>query len=154
MQIYTVCFFGHRDLHDLRKTDESLIPLLRELLRTKPFVVFLVGRNGGFDEYISSVIKRIQKEVGKENSELTLVLPYKVADIEYYNEYYDSVIIPDCVAKSHPKSAITLRNRWMAEQSELVIVNVERDKGGAYTAMRYAQKHNKKIVNLCTQKLK
>jgi hypothetical protein len=37
----------------------------------------------------------------------------------------------------------------MLEQSDLVIVNVEHSKGGAYTAMKYAEKNNKKIINLC-----
>ena len=36
----------------------------------------------------------------------------------------------------------------MVEQSDLVIVNVERNKGGAFTAMKYAEKQHKKIINL------
>ena len=77
------------------------------------------------------------------------MLPYHVADIEYYHKYYDSIIIPECVSGVYPKSAITARNRWIVEESELVIVNVERNNGGAYTAMKYAEKLNKKIINLC-----
>lgn len=36
----------------------------------------------------------------------------------------------------------------MIEQSDLVIVHVKHNKGGAYTAMKYAQKMNKKTINL------
>ena len=151
MQIYTVCFFGHRELYDLQKTEEKLTPIVRKPIRTQPYVVFFVGRNGEFDRCVASVIKRVQKETGGDNSELTLVLPYPVADIEYYQKYYDGIIIPECVSGVYPKSAITARNRWMVEQSELVIVNVERNNGGAYTAMKYAEKLNKKIINLCSK---
>ena len=149
MDIYTVSFFGHRKLYDLHRIDEQLVPILKELIRSKQYVSFIIGRNGEFDEYTASVIKRVQKQVGKYNNEMTLVLPYTVADIEFYEKYYDSIIIPESVYRAHPKSAIALKNRWMVEQSDLVIVNVERDKGGAYTAMKYAQKLNKKIINLC-----
>lgn len=151
MNIYTVSFFGHRELYDLRRIDEQLAPILKELIRTKPYVAFLIGRNGEFDEYAASVIKRVQKEVGKDNNDITLVLPYTVADLEFYEKYYDSIIIPESVDGAHPKSAITLKNRWVVEQSDLVIVNVERNKGGAYTAMKYAQKLNKKIINLASK---
>ena len=148
MDVFTVALFGHRDIDDLRLLEEKLAPLIKELLRTKEYVAFLIGRNGEFDEFAASVIKRIQKEVGLESSDITLVLPYAVADIEYYEKYYDSIVIPDAVANIHPKRAITVKNRWMVESSDTVIVYVQRAQGGAYTAMRYAQKIGKEVVNL------
>ena len=148
MNIFTVSLFGHREIEDLRKLDNALAPIIKELIQTKSYLTFLIGRNGEFDEYAASVIKTVQKEVGKENSEIILVLPYTVAGMEYYEKYYDSIIIPESLHGSHPKSAITLKNRWMVEQSELVIAFVEHKKGGAYTATRYAEKINKSIINL------
>ena len=151
MQIYTVSFFGHREIQNHREIDERLEPILKELIRSKPFVSFLIGRSGEFDEYAASIIKRVQKAVGKESCELSLVLPYPVADLEYYEKYYDNVILPDAVCGAHPKSAIGRRNRWAVEQSDLVIVNVGHAKGGAYTAMKYAERLQKKIINLCDE---
>ena len=150
MTVFTVSLFGHREIDDLRRLENKLTPIIKELIQTKAFVAFLIGRNGEFDEYVASVIKRIQKAVGKENSDITLVLPYKVADLAYYERYYDSVVIPESVYGAHPKLAITLKNRWMVEQSDLVIVHVEREKGGAYTAMKYAEKLDKEVIDLCT----
>ena len=150
MDIYTVSFFGHRKLYDLHRIDEQLVPILKELIRAKQYVSFIIGRNGEFDEYTASVIKRVQKEVGKYNNEMTLVLPYTVADIEFYEKYYDNVLIPESVYGVHPKSAIQLRNQWMIEQSDFVIVYVERENGGAHTAMKYAEKLSKRIINLYT----
>lgn len=150
MNLFRVSLFGHRGIEDLLKLDKMLAPVIRELIQTRPYVSFLIGRNGEFDEYAASVIKRLQKEHGKENNDITLVLPYSVADIEYYENYYDSIIIPDDMHGVHPKAAITLRNKWMIEHSELVLLYVHSSRGGAYTAMRYAQKLNKKIVNIYT----
>ena len=151
MDIFTVSLFGHREIADLQRLDDQLAPIIKELIQKNSYVSFLIGRNGRFDEYAASVIKRAQKETGKENSEVALVLPYTVADIDYYSKYYDSIIIPESVHGAHPKSAITLKNRWMIEQSNLVIVYVERNKGGAHAAMQYARKLNKNIVNLCAK---
>ena len=148
MKMLTVSLFGHRQVDDLRRLEERLYPILKNLIGATEYINFLIGRNGEFDEHIASVIKRVQKEIGQENSTVTLVLPYTVADLEYYEKYYDDIIIPDEVYGAHPKSAITLRNQWMIEHSDLVIVYVARDRGGAFAAMNYAKKMNKGIINL------
>lgn len=152
MDTLNISLFGHRKIDDLRLLDDKLMPLVHELIQMNPYVSFFIGRNGEFDEYAASVIKRVQKISGKENSEITLVLPYATADMKYYEEYYDSVIIPESLYGVHPKSAITMKNRWMIDHSDVVIVNVERNCGGAYTAMKYAEKLQKKLINLCEDK--
>ena len=148
MDFFTVSLFGHREIADLRGLERMLLPLIKELIQTKTYVTFMISRNGEFDEYSASVIKAAQKALGKENNDITLVLPYKVAALEYYEDYYDSIIIPDSVFGAHPKRAITLKNRWMVEQSDFVIVYVERKCGGAYEAMKYAERLNKNVINL------
>ena len=114
----------------------------------KEFVEIYVGRNGEFDIYAASIVKRVQKTMGVSNNEFTCVLPYKVKNIEYYEQYFDNVIIPECVEKLHPKSAIGRRNKWLVDICDLVVCYVERESGGAYRAMKYAQKSNKKVINL------
>ena len=148
MNAFVVSLFGHREIIDLYRLEERLIKVVKELIQTKPYVVFLVGRNGEFDEYAASIIKRTSRKVKKENNEITLVLPYTVSDIEYYEIYYNNVVIPERLCGAHHKAAITLRNRWMVEQSDLLICYVERENGGAYSALKYAQKLGKQIVNL------
>ena len=69
-------------------------------------------------------------------------------DMEYYEAYYNNVMIPECIGRTHPKGAITKRNRWMVEACDLFICYVEREDGGAYTAMKYAKKLEKKVINL------
>ena len=70
-------------------------------------------------------------------------------EIDDYGKYYDSVIIPESVEGVFPKSALVLKNRWMIERSDLVIVYVKRENGGAYTAMKYAERMQKRVINLC-----
>ena len=153
MDVFCVSLFGHREIENLRELDKLLASAVSELIRTKEYVSFLIGRNGEFDEYAASVIKRVQKELGKDNSDITLILPYKVASLEYYEKYYDSIVIPDTMYGVYPKSAITLKNRWMVEASDFVITYVRRNSGGAYTAMKYAEKLGKEILNLCASEI-
>lgn len=148
MQQYTVCFFGHRKLQDIKKIDDSMPRIIENLIYTKPFVEFLIGRNGEFDEYVASLIKSAQKKTAKQNSSLTLVLPYTVANISYFELYYDDIIIPDNSQNAHHKRAITIRNQWMIQRSDLVIVNVDHPSGGAYSALKYAKQLNKNLINI------
>jgi len=145
---FTVALFGHREVPDLSLLESKLVPIITELIRTNPYTVFMIGRNGEFDEYTASVIKRLQREYGKENSEITLILPYEVANIDCYEKYYDGIVIPESVCGAHFKSAITLRNRWMVEKADLILGYVERDRGGAYAAIKYAEKLGKRVINL------
>ena len=148
MNAYKICLFGHRDFCGHRILDTKLFELIKSIIQEKRFVEIYVGRNGEFDIYASSIIKRAQKHVGEHNSELICVLPYYNKDIEFYSEYYDCVMIPESVEKVHPKRAITERNRWMAEICDLVICYVEEANGGAHSAMQHARKLNKEIINL------
>ena len=148
MNFFTVSLFGHRKIENVRLLDERLSHIIKTLIQTKPYVTFLIGRNGEFDEYAASVIKQAQRELGTENNDLMLVLPYTVADLPYYEQYYDYITIPESIGCAHPKVAITLKNKWMIDQSDLVIFFVNHDSGGAYMAMKYAKKSNKNMINL------
>ena len=147
-EVYRVALFGHRDFGQHKRLDDTLYPLIKELLRTKDFVDFYIGRDGEFDIYAASIIKRVQMAMGTENSELNLVLPYVRKDIEYYEKYYDRVSIP---ISAHPKLAITKRNEWMVEQADIVICYIERKKGGAHASIRYAETLGKVVLNLANE---
>jgi len=74
-------------------------------------ICYNVNNNGEFDEYAASVIKRIRKETKLENNDITLILPYSVTKTEYYEKYYDNIVIPECLYHTHPKSAITKKKQ-------------------------------------------
>ena len=148
MDIYRITLMGHRELGAHQAVEDRLYQILRHTLRANPCVEIYVGRNGAYDLLAASVVKRIQREMGRERCELILVLPYTEKDMPYYEKYYDCVMIPDCLAHTHPKGAITKRNRWMVEQCDLLICYVERESGGAYTALKYAARLGKDIINL------
>ena len=150
MEFYRVALIGHRNLQNNSSIEKTLENLIRNLLSQKEYVEFYIGRNGDFDILAASVIKRLQKAVGTENSSLILVLPYHNKDEEYYENYYDEICFP-IEENNHFKSAITKRNQWMIEQADFVIGYVERPSGGAAKALRYAEQHGIKTINLASQ---
>ena len=91
-EIYRVTMIGHRIVEDF-DIEEKLYDLFKNMLRTKKYVEFYLGRNGDFDILAASVIKRLQKNYRNDNSALILVLPYPVKDYEYYEKYYDEMAV-------------------------------------------------------------
>ena len=152
MEIYTVTFFGHRELSAPFTIEERLEQHLHQLIHTKEYVEFLVGRDGEFDQLVSSVIRRCKEKYACGNVTHILVLPYERAEYrdnkDSFESYYDEIeIYPG--EGAYFKSAIEQRNHYMAERADLVICCIERGSGGAYSAVKYAEKIGKKIVNLC-----
>ena len=151
LDIYTVSFFGHRELPNMFALENKLMSLLREIIHTHEYVEFLVGRDGDFDQLCSSCIRRAIADYATGNVSLILVLPYERADYrnnkESYEQYYDEVQICYEASQTHPKGAIFERNKQMADRSDLVICAVERD-GGAAKAVSYAEREGKEAINL------
>lgn len=149
MQIYTVSFFGHRRLYDFIRIEERLEKLVRGLLETKPYVEFLVGKDGDFDILVASVIHRYKRTYRADNSSLVLVLPYMRADLrdneESYREYFDEI---EVFSGTHYKAAFQQRNQSLVDRSDLVIFAVKKTEGGAYSTMKYAAAQGVNIINL------
>lgn len=47
------------------------------------------------------------------------------------------------------KFAISKRNNWMVENSDLVIAYVNHSFGGAYKTLQAAKRKKKRIINIC-----
>ncbi len=146
MELLQVALFGH-SIYNNPEADARLAELVDTLTREHEFVEFYIGRHGDFDIAAASTVKRVRANHGLDNASMTLVLPYHTANDAYYADYYDDLAYP-LSSRTHFKAAITKRNEWMVEQADLVIVLVERESGGAYTAMRYAERLGKRIINL------
>ena len=151
LSVFTVCFFGHRRIEDFRLAEERTEALIRRLILEKEYVEFLVGREGEYDQIVSSAIRRVKREVFAENSSLVWVLPYQKAELTRnlpsFESYYDEIEICEASASAHPKAAIQIRNHCMVDRSDLCVFFVEHPSGGAWRTMRYALQQGKKTIN-------
>ena len=152
MDIYTVSFFGHRQIENALDVERKLEAKISELIKTKQYVEFLVGREGEFDILAASVVKRVKKQMDYGNCSLIWILPYMKAEFrdneKDFLDYYDDVEICEQSAKAHYKSAMQIRNRAMVNRSDLVICCIQRKSGGAYKTVRYAERIGKQILYL------
>lgn len=157
MDIYTVSFFGHREVERVAVIESKLDQLLHDLITQKQYVEFLVGRDGEFDLLATSAIRRAVKQYGCGNTSIILVLPYMKAEYldnkQSYLSYYDEVEICSESSNAHYKSAIQLRNRSMVDRSDLVVCCIQHKSGGAYRTMQYAKKQGKQVRNLADYQL-
>ena len=120
MDIFRVSFIGHRVVDEYRQVEEELDEVIELLHRKYGFIDFNVGRNGEFDELATQAVRRFRRE-WEEWCELTLVEPYPVANLDIIEKSYDNVIIPTD-RKCHFKAAIGERNKWLAENCDMMIV--------------------------------
>ena len=154
LDTYRVSFIGHREIDNFRFIENQIEDVVKELIETKEYVEFYVGRNGEFDILVASVIKRAQRDFGTSNNSLILIIPYPIADMDDMEKYYDEVWYPDELYGVHYKAAITKRNEWFVKNSDLLVAYVEREQGGAYECLKAAEKAKKLIMRVDCKNIK
>lgn len=152
MNTYTVSFFGHRMMDNTLEIENRLEQLIRTLLSEHEYVEFLVGRDGEFDQLVSSTIRRCKRECRSNNSAHIWVMPYVTAEYrdneESFRDYYDEIEVCETAAVGHYKNAHQTRNRAMVDRSDLVVFCIQHASGGAWQTMKYAKKQGKPCINL------
>lgn len=76
--------------------------------------------------------------------ELVLVLAYLKTRQDI--SYYDSTVYPPLEAVPR-RFAISYRNRWMVESTDVIVAYVLHDWGGAATTLQYAKQKKKPIIS-------
>ncbi len=148
MDIYRVSLIGHRDIDDYRELELSLNRIITKLLKEKQFVEFQIGRNGEFDIFSTSCIKRVKKKSDADNCSMTLVLPYPISNMDCFEKYYDSILMPESLKDVHFKAAITKRNERLVNNSDLLIAYVRRDTVGAARCLKMAENAKLDIIKI------
>lgn len=135
----TCCGFGHRKIYGNIPKLRTAIEELCEIGITE----YLTGGMGDFDRIFATAVK-------KSGGKLILVIPYMTAELnrnkDYYDSFYDEIIIPQSVEGMFPKRAIKERNLWMIENSSIIIGHITKPYGGAADAMAYAEKTGKTTI--------
>ena len=142
------CGFGHREIY--QNITAELAQAIESAITEHGVTTFYTGGMGEFDALFSSAVRAAKAR--HKQIKLVLVKPYFSNELnaskEYYESFYDDVFIPTEILGTHYKSAITRRNRFMVDKADLIICFISRDYGGAYTAVQYAKKKSKPIINL------
>ena len=141
------CGFGHRNVFE--NIEDKLYTAVMNAAE-RGCEIFYTGAMGEFDSLFSSAVRKAKKTY--PNIKLICVKPYFTNDInidkDYYAALHDDIIIPDELAGIHPKAAIKARNRWIIDNSDIVLIYTVRNFGGAYEAKRFAERNGKRLIKI------
>lgn len=134
----TCTFFGHRDTP--KEIEPTLRSTLIDLIENRGVDTFYVGNNGNFDSMVSTILL-----------ELSLTYPIKYYIILAYlpkkaNEISEHTILPDGIETIPFRFAISYRNKWMVEKSDVVVTYAIHSWGGAAKFKELAEKKEKTVI--------
>lgn len=134
-------FFGHGD------TPDTIKPLLKQeiekLIINKNVDNFYVGNHGNFDRMVYSVLKELKAIYPDIKSNIVLAyMPSK-----NNGEVLDT-LLPEGIETVPKRFAISWRNKWIVEKSQIIICYINHNVGGVAKYVEIAKKKNITIINL------
>ena len=135
-------FFGHKD------TPKEIEPILRstliDLIENKNINVFYVGNNGNFDNMVRRQLEDLSLTYPITYNVVLAYLPTKKSEYEDYT----NTILPEGIETKPKRFAISYRNKWMIQQSDIVVTYVTHSFGGAAQFKNMAERKGKTIIEL------
>ena len=141
----TCCFFGHKDTPS--SVYEKLEEAVEKIIVEDGVSSFLVGNQGQFDSMALSALRKLKLKYPRIN--YNVVLAYMPAEKEMWNPYeYGETMLPEGIESVHPRYAISWRNKWLVNESDVVICYITHGWGGAARYVELASKKKKRTINL------
>ena len=138
-----VCtFFGHKDTP--KEIEPTLRSTLIDLIENKNVNVFYVGNNGNFDTMVRRQLEDLSHTYPITYSVVLAYLPTRKS--EYDN--FTNTIYPEGIESVPKRFAISYRNKWMIDQSDVVVTYVTHTYGGAWQFKVIAQRQGKMVIEL------
>ena len=138
----TVTFFGHKDTP--KEIEPTLRTTLVDLIENHGAIKFYVGNNGNFDTMVRRQLENLSQAYPITYNVVLAYLPTKKSE---YDDYTNT-IYPEGIETIPKRFAISYRNKWMVEQSDIVITYVARTYGGAWQFKAMAERQGKKVIEL------
>ncbi len=137
----TVTFCGHRTTQDTPELRTWLAGCVEKLI-WEGANTFYLGGYGNFDRIAASVVWKLKEKYPQIES--VLVLAYLGRDVNA--EHYDRTMYPE-IEGGPMRFSIVKRNRWMVDNSDVLVAYIILDSGGAADTRRYAVRRKKRVIN-------
>ena len=138
----TATFFGHKDTP--KEIEPTLRTTLIDLIENKNVTVFYVGNNGSFDAMVRCQLEELSLTYPITYNVVLAYLPTKKSEYEDYT----NTILPEGIETAPKRFAISYRNKWMIQQSDIVVTYVTHGFGGAAQFKDMAKKLGKTVIEL------
>lgn len=149
----TVSFFGHSNFLGDKSYEDKMLSIIEDSVGGGE-VSFLLGNYGAFDNFAYECCKKYKYK--HQSATLVFVTPYISegyrSRLEHAAADYDAIAYPPIENRPY-KFAIHYRNRYIVDNSDLVICYLTKHYGGAYEAVKYALGRGRKVINMAETKL-
>lgn len=143
----TCCFFGHKDTPS--GISVKLEEVVEKLITENGVDEFLVGNQGAFDAIVLRTLRKLKDSY--PHITYRVVLAYMPGHKEEWSLYDPmETLLPEGLESVHPRYAISWRNRWMIQESDVVVAYVTRSWGGAAQFAELAERKKKRVINLAS----
>lgn len=149
-------FFGHAHICEDEKDIEFLYKetkkQIENLILNEDISIFWYGGYGEFDQLAVKAFCEVQEKYPHIKIWLILAYVSQLHRNEPFFIFNDFIYLPEL--ETVPKRfAIRRRNDWMSKNCDFVISYVYAETGGAYEALKVAQRAKKTIINIANQLL-
>ena len=158
------CFTGYRPYKfgfEFSPNDEQYAKLENKLmdaifsLPKEDCFTFYCGMAMGFDILAGEIVALLKNTYKDAKIELVAVIPFEKQSNTFDKQWkkrYDK-LLKKCdkhvfVSREYHKGCFAARNKYMVDNSDFVITWFDGQKGGTAGTLAYAQKNNKRIINL------
>ena len=150
----SACFTGHRDISPAKE------PVIREKLREilvrlieEGYTSFYNGGAIGYDLLAAEVVLELKEAY--PHIRLIIIVPcagqtrgWSEKNVIRYEKVTALADEVKCLSSVYYNGCMQARNRYMVDNSALVIAYLERATGGSAGTVRYAEGQGKEIVNV------
>ncbi len=144
----TCAFTGHRILYknfDEKKVEKKILSVVKE-----GYKVFLCGMALGFDLTCAKIIIKLKE---KFDVKLVACIPcvnqdkgYNLKQKEEYAEILSKADEKIVLEQNYTPTCMQKRNKFMVDNSSLVIAYLCQERGGTVNTVNYAIKQNKQVI--------
>ena len=151
----TACFFGHRTINETEELKSKLKEIIEKLITKENVDTFLFGSKSRFNSLCLEIVTEIKEKYPHiKRVYVRAEYPYISEDYKnYLLKSYEDTYYPEHINGSG-RAAYVERNYEMINKSHFCVVYYDEPnspttrKSGTKTALDYAVKHGRKILNL------
>ena len=144
-----VCtFFGHKDTP--KEIEPTLRSTLIDLIENKNVNVFYVGNIGNFDTMVRRQLEDLSQTYPIAYHVVLAYLPTE----KNKDDNLTNTIYPEGLETVPKRFAISWRNKWMIQQSDIVVTHVTHSYGGAVKFKEMAFRQGKNAIEISGENIK